>query len=146
MKTSLLNLCLEYLEFRNWQKRPGKKKIGLLEELNVLEDQSYFDQYYRKAFQSLEKSHDKDLGMYSFRLEMESQLMSFKQLHEIRSDKNHLLATLEALEKHILAYVLKYAYCCSESIPDHRITGTSRLDQRLCRAGKMGTSGGGTSS
>ncbi len=124
IKTALLNLCLEYLEFRNWQKQPEKKKIGLLEELNLLEDQSYFDQYYRKAFQSLEKSRDKNLGMYSIRLEMESQQLVFRQLHESRSEKNHLLATIDALEKHVLAYVLKYAYA---AINQSRIIGLQDL-------------------
>lgn len=126
VKTTLLNLCIEYLEFRNWQKRPGKQKIGLLEELNSLEDQSYFDQYYRKALHSLEKSQEKNLGMYNIRLEMESQQLIFRQIHESRSEKNHLLATLDALENHILAYVLKFAYA---AVNQSRIIGQGDLPE-----------------
>lgn len=110
VKTILLNLFLEYLEFRNWHDKAGRRKVGLLEELNALEDQSYFDQYYRKALQSLEKSKEKNLELFRHQLDMEAQRTIFLQKYSSRSEENHFGATSKALENHLVAYVLKFAF------------------------------------
>jgi|GEM_PF-7051291 len=110
VKTALLNLYLDFLEFRNWQRKAGRRKVSLLEELNTLEDQSYFDQYYRKAMQTLDRSKEKNLELFRYQLDLEAQRTIFLQKYSSRSDENHFAATSKALENHLVAYVLKFAF------------------------------------
>lgn len=124
VKHALLKLFMDYLEFRHWQGHPGERKTALVKELNRMDERRFFPQYYKKGKSSLEKSQDIKPKNYLHRLEMESELMIHLQGKGGRSEDNHLEDTVNALEKHLLAYILKYTFVANNQF---RIIGRGSL-------------------
>lgn len=110
VKSLLVNLLMDFFEFRSWQRKSDRMKAGLLEELNILDEESYFQQYYKKARKSVSLDDGQDLTMYGQWLEIEIQYTVFLMKHGIRTSDNHMAETIDAVERVLLGHLLKFAY------------------------------------
>ena len=63
LKNLMLDLCLDYMSFRSWNESPARKSVALVQELNRIDDRSYFAQYHRKALDTLKKKNGPDPGI-----------------------------------------------------------------------------------
>jgi hypothetical protein len=109
-KSALINLFTAFLEFRQWRQEAGRAKVGLLQQLNALGDQSYFEYYYRKLKAELDAAQRLDMPSLTTRLEMELAYMQHRQAFGQRSADSHLDVTQAAMEKVVHGYALRFAF------------------------------------
>ncbi len=110
VKSRLLALFMEYLAFRNWQGDKQNHQIRQVEELIRMGEESYIDQYFRKAETGMDPQVGGPQETYLHRLQLAALQLSHAHLHQGRTTNNSLVPVLNALDAYILANVLKFAF------------------------------------
>lgn len=110
LKTALMNLYFSYLEFQYWQNTPAWSKAGLLNRLNDIHDESYFELYYRKLKAEISQIPQQDINTYASILDIEMAMLRYQLAYEVRSKENHLDLASKAAERLVKGQVLKFAF------------------------------------
>lgn len=108
LKSTLVNLIMGYLEYRNWRADTGSRQLAQIKELNHIHDESYLPRLHAKALKKTKE--EVNLKTSWLQLEHAIQYMQFLNRHAPRKAASYLDESLIALEEMILVYTLKFAF------------------------------------